>query len=400
MIRRWLTRRGAGKWASTAVVLLAIFTVSPPGLPAAAAATATAPTNVRAWGDNSTGQLGIGHSGDFRDVRVLPKGLGPVTAVSGGGIYALALLGDGTVMAWGDNGSGQLGDGTTTSRTAPVKVHGLKGVVAISAGAQTSLALLSNGTAMAWGDGQSGELGDGSAPPISTVPVPVVGIDHLIAVNAAENFSFALRNDGRVFAWGDNGAGELGIGSTIAQSDVPVEITRLKGVKTVVGGTLHALAVMANGTVMSWGANGDGELGTGTRNPNGSNVPVKVDTVRTAVGVSAGYAHSAAVLANGTVMSWGSNQDGQLGIGTRNFLSSDDPIAVEGVHTATSISSGAFTTQALLKDGTVMGWGADDVGELGDGTTNPEVVSPVKAVNVSGATSLTAGGAFTLVIVR
>jgi alpha-tubulin suppressor-like RCC1 family protein len=397
MIKRWLSRRGAASGASAAVVLMAIFTVAPPGLPSAAAA--PSPTNVRTWGDNSGGQLGIGRGGGFSDVRVLPRGLGTVKAVSGGGVYALALLTDGTVRAWGDNEFGQLGDGTTTRRTAPVKVQGLTGVVAISAGTQTSLALLSNGTAVAWGDGQSGELGNGFAPAFSTVPVPVVGIDHLIAVNAAENFSFALRNDGTVFAWGDNSAGELGIGSTVAQSDVPVQITRLKNVKSVVGGTLHALAVLANGTVMSWGSNGDGELGTGIRNPNGSNVPVKVDIVHTAVGVSAGYAHSAAVLADGTVMSWGSNQFGQLGIGTRNFLLSDDPIAVEGVHTATSISSGGFTTQALLKDGTVMGWGSDDVGELGDGTTNPEVVSPVQALGVTGAKSVAAGGAFTLVIV-
>jgi alpha-tubulin suppressor-like RCC1 family protein len=111
---------------------------------------------------------------------------------------------------------------------------------------------------------------------------------------------------------------------------------------------------------------------------------VKVDGIHTAVGVAAGYEHSAALLANGTVMSWGANVFGQLAIGTRNVQQSLDPIAVESVHTATSISAGDLQTQVLLKDGTVMGWGDDDAGQLGDGTTNPEVVSPVSVTGLQG----------------
>jgi alpha-tubulin suppressor-like RCC1 family protein len=166
MSKCWLSRRRAAGWASPAAVLLAILAVTAPGSPSAAAA--TVPTNVRVWGDNSTGQLATGRSGGLRDVPVAPKALGAVKAVSSGGLFSLALLGDGTVKAWGDNSFGQLGDGTTTRRNLPVDVHGLTGVSAISAGASTSLALLSNGTAMAWGGGQSGELGNGSAAPFST----------------------------------------------------------------------------------------------------------------------------------------------------------------------------------------------------------------------------------------
>jgi alpha-tubulin suppressor-like RCC1 family protein len=321
-----------------------------------------------------------------------------VKAVSGGGIYAMALLGNGTVVAWGNNEQGELGDGTTTERTLPVAVKGLTNVTAISAGTETSLALLADGTVMAWGDNGSGELGNGSTEPMSTVPVPVRGLTHIVAITAGENFNLALRDDGTVWAWGDNSAGELGIGSFVEQN-VPVQIPGLSGVKQVASGTLHALAVLANGTVMAWGDNGSGDLGTGRKDPNGSNVPVKVDLIHTAVGVAAGYDHSAAVLANGTVMSWGSNQFGQLGIGSRNFLASDDPIAVTNLHTATAICAGAFETQALRKDGTVVGWGSDSSGELGNGSTNPEVVAPVKARNLTGVTSLSCGGAFGMAIV-
>jgi alpha-tubulin suppressor-like RCC1 family protein len=310
----------------------------------------------------------------------------------------MALLKNGTVTAWGNNQEGELGDGTTTERTLPVAVKGLTNVVAISAGTETSLALLSNGTVMAWGDNLSGELGNGSTEPMSTVPVPVQGLSNVVAIIAGENFNFALRSDGTVFAWGDNSAGELGIGSTVPQSNVPVQVKGLTGVKQVASGTQHALAVLSNGTVMSWGANVDGDFGTGLKFQNGSNVPVKVDLIHTAVGVSAGFDHSAAVLANGTVMSWGSNQDGQLGIGTRNFLASSDPIAVAGLHTATAICAGAFETQALRTNGTVVGWGSDNVGQLGNGTVNPEVVSPVEAKDLTGVTSLSCGGAFGMAI--
>jgi alpha-tubulin suppressor-like RCC1 family protein len=179
---------------------------------------------------------------------------------------------------------------------------------------------------------------------------------------------------------------------------VPVQVTGLSGVKAVASGTEHALAVLSNGTVMSWGANVFGDLGTGVKHPDGSNVPVKVDLIHTAVGVAAGDSHSAALLANGTVMSWGSNVFGQLGIGTRNFEASDDPIAVAGLHTATALCAGAFFSQALRKNGTVVGWGSDSQGELGDGMVSPEVVAPVEA-KVTGVTSLSCGGGFGMAIV-
>jgi alpha-tubulin suppressor-like RCC1 family protein len=400
--RQWIMsgnrRRAVNLTALAGASLVTVtMTASTAAVAASAARAAPVPTNVRIWGDNSTGQLAQGPEPSFSDLPLSPKQLGQVTAVSGGGIYAMALLNTGTVMAWGNNQEGELGDGTTTQRDLPVAVKGLSNVVAISAGTETSLALLANGTVMAWGDNGSGELGNGSTEPLSTVPVPVQGLSHVAAITAGENFNLALLDDGTVLAWGDNSAGELGIGS-FTDSNVPVQVKGLSGVKVLASGTLHALAVLSDGTVMSWGANVFGDLGTGVKDPDGSNVPVKVDLIHTAVGVAAGDSHSAALLANGTVMSWGSNVYGQLGIGTRNFEASDDPIAVAGLHTATALCAGAFDSMALRKNGTVVGWGNDSQGELGDGMVNPEVVSPVKVKDLTGVTSLSCGGGFVMAI--
>jgi alpha-tubulin suppressor-like RCC1 family protein len=351
-----------------------------------------------AWGQDDTGQLGNGGTADT-DVPGPVKGLAGVVQVSGGGLYSLALLANGTVRAWGDNEEGQLGDGSTTQRNLPVTVTGLTGVTAVSAGAQTSLAVLANGTVWAWGDNLSGELGNGSSEDQSDVPVQVSGISTATAVAAGDNFCLALLRDGTVMAWGDNSGGELGIGSSAQDSDVPVAIPGLSGVKAIAAGTLHALALLSDGTVMAWGENIAGELGTGEHGATESGVPVRVQAIRSAVGVAAGYEHSAAVLANGTVLTWGSNQFGQLGIATRNFLSSDDPIAAFRISGAASVSAGELFTVALLGSGTAAAWGTDSDGELGDGMTNdPEVPAPVSVSGLTGATQLSAGGGHVLAV--
>ncbi len=185
-------------------------------------------------GENSLGQLGdgtetgpstcsyIGHDSEVsRPCSATPvalSGLSGVTAISAGGSHTLALLSDGTVMAWGANGSGQLGNGSTKNSHVPVAVSGLSGVSAIAAaqgvgaGAGShSLALLGNGTVMAWGSNNEGQLGDGSTTS-STVPVPVSGLSGAAAVAAGEQSSVALLGDGTVMSWGTDSGGVLGVG--------------------------------------------------------------------------------------------------------------------------------------------------------------------------------------------
>src|SRR5439155_175613 len=144
------------------------------------------------------------------------------------------------VMAWGLNGSGQLGDGGTEASQVPVPVSGLSGVRAVSAGSDHSLALLSDGTLMAWGDNGKGQLGNGGTE-ASQVPVPVSGLSGVSAVSAGNGDSLALLSDGTVVAWGANFDGQLGNGGTEA-SAVPVPVSGLSGVSSVSAGGWHGLA--------------------------------------------------------------------------------------------------------------------------------------------------------------
>ena len=162
-----------------------------------------------AWGQNLFRQLGNGSANASSDVPVTVSGLKFVTAVAAGGLHSLALLANGTAVAWGDNEFGQLGDGSTAIASVPVAVSGLTGVKAIAAGENHSLALLANGTVMAWGDNESGQLGDGTHQE-SEVPVAVKGLTGVKAIAAGGNHSLALMSNGSVMAWGDNEAGELG----------------------------------------------------------------------------------------------------------------------------------------------------------------------------------------------
>jgi len=175
-----------------------------------------------------------------------------VKAVAPGGIasiggHTLALLDNGTVVAWGLNDRGQLGDGTTTNSYVPVPVTGLSGVTAIAANLSHSLALLGDGTVRAWGNDEYGELGTGPAPqkcaevPCSTVPVEP-GLQRVTAISAGFRFSLAL-SSGAVFAWGWNNLGQLGDGTT-TDSSVPVPVSGLSEVAGIVAGESHSLAVL------------------------------------------------------------------------------------------------------------------------------------------------------------
>ena len=196
---------------------------------------------VWAWGYNVYGQLGDGTAGLSTNkglpVQVMASAdvpLSGVTAIGGGYMYSLALKSDGTVWAWGWNHQGELGDGTADSyKTSPVQVSGpggtgfLSGVTAIAAGYSNSLALKSDGTVWAWGYNYAGQLGDGTNTNKNS-PVQVLGpggAGHLSGVTAvaAGYNSLALKSDGTVWAWGDNGFGELGDGTT-SNRTTPVQV--------------------------------------------------------------------------------------------------------------------------------------------------------------------------------
>jgi alpha-tubulin suppressor-like RCC1 family protein len=377
--------------------LVGLFvTVGVLALPAPALASSF---GVASWGENEEGQVGDGTTKNI-DVPVPVTGLNEATAVAGEGQDSIALLGAGTVVAWGDNNQGQLGDGTTTGprmcrgfngsfcSTTPVPVSGLSGVTAIAGGGNQSLALLSNGTVMAWGENKAGQLGDGTTNG-SDVPVPVSGLSGVVAIAAGFSHSLALLGNGTVMAWGANSEGQLGDGTT-SGSDVPVPVSGLSGVAAIAASGSHSLALLKNGTVMAWGENGRGQLGNGTT--GSSDVPVAVSGLSGVTAIAGGYEHSLAVLKNGTVMAWGANYGGQLGDG--NEENSDVPVAVSGLTEATAVAAGKAHSLALLKNGTVAAWGRYF---LGNGTETGSNV-PVAVSAVSGVVGIAAGGSNSLTV--
>jgi alpha-tubulin suppressor-like RCC1 family protein len=341
------------------------------------------------WGQNLFRQLGDGSANVLSDVPVPVSGLKFVTSVAAGGLHSLALLANGTVMAWGNNGFGQLGDGTTVTRSVPVEVTGLTGVRAIAAGADHSLALLANGRVMAWGDNENGQLGDGNQTE-SEVPVEVKGLTGVRAIAAGADHSLALLSNGTVMAWGDNESGQLGIGST-ASSTTPKAVKGLSGVAAVAGGGEFSLALTTKGTVESWGSDESGQLGNGELEEPTSKVPISVSGLSGVSSIAAGVNHALALVSGGSVMAWGANSDGELGNGTTTTRQ-DTPVAVSGLSSVTAVSAGGQDSAALLGSGSVMAWGVNKWGTLGDGATGNPSDLPVPVVGVTKVASISAGG--------
>ena len=357
---------------------------------------------VLAWGLNSNGQLGDGTVGP----RLLPvqvSGLGSgsgVVAVAAGSGHSLALKSDGTVLAWGNNASGQLGDGTTTSQTTPVQVSGLgsgSGVVAVAAGGNSySLALKSDGTVLAWGFNSNNELGDGTTTQRHT-PVQVSGLGSgsgVTAIATGFTHSLVLKSDGTVLAWGNNSGGQIGDGTTTRRS-APVQVSGLgsgSGVTAVAAGSIHSLAIKSDGTVLAWGGNTSGQLGDGTT--TNQTTPIQASGLGSGSGVTAlivGSTHSLALKSDGTVLAWGGNGSGQLGDGTTTNRTSQVQVSGLGSGSGvTAVAAGTIHSLALKSDCTVLAWGGNSSGQLGRGT-NTSLLSPVPVFGLASVLNVASG---------
>lgn len=234
-----------------------------------------------AWGYNIYGQLGDGTT-TLRTTPTQLTTLSGVVAIEGGQYHALALLSDGTVRAWGKNSFGSLGNGTTIQSSLPVQVMVLPqggppvpftDVVQISTGLSSSYALRSDGSVWAWGYNGSGQLGIGSAVTQSVLAYQVSTLsDGVIAISGGGDYCFALKEDGSLWGWGKNTEGQLGDGTAITRY-TPVPITG-QALTVAAGTRKHALSVDVDGTLRSWGANIKGELGDGTTTSRSSPGPL------------------------------------------------------------------------------------------------------------------------------
>jgi len=217
-----------------------------------------------------------------------------VRAIAAGGNDSFALLADGTVMAWGDNEKGELGNGSTKlNSTVPVAVKGLSNVRALAAGGEFAVALLNSGALEAWGSDQYGQLANAGVEEESNVPVPVSGVSGASAIAAGATHALALLGDGTVMAWGEDNYGELGNGVFQAKQQTPVSVGGLSGVTAVSAGGQDSAALLSSGSVMTWGIDNWGQLGDGASG-SPSALPVSVTGVHRVAAIAAGGAHMVA----------------------------------------------------------------------------------------------------------
>ncbi len=327
---------------------------------------------VACWGQNGSGQLGTGTTSDAWAPAII-SGLSGVTSVAAGTLHSCAILSDGTVRCWGENAAGELGNGTTKNSPTPVAVAGLSGAMAVAVGDYNSLigchscAALSDGTVQCWGTNISGELGNGttSTPAVGTL-VNVSGVSGATAVIAGNGYSCALLSDGSVKCWGGGAVGQ--------NSATPSVVPGLNGgVAMVAGGQDQACALFPDGTAKCWGYNGSGQLGNGTKID--SSTAVTVSGLSGATSIAAAFSNNGtdgdtcAVLAGGTVQCWGDNSYGQLGNGTTTTPDAGTTALVSGLSSATAVIAGEGYACALLSNHSVQCWGNNGNGELGNGTT-------------------------------
>jgi alpha-tubulin suppressor-like RCC1 family protein len=322
-----------------------------------------------------TGQLGDG----TKDPRNAPVhvlgGQDGVVDVAAADSHTCALSAGGGVQCWGWNGEGELGDGTGVSGVTPVDVLGLQtGVTDVESGELHSCAVKEDRHVVCWGANWAGQLGDGTTED-RLAPVAVEDIQDAVTLAGGEtDLSCVLRQSGAVYCWGSNFNGQLGAGLPDSYKTAPVAVVGLtNGVRSISAGGNHACAVKENGHVVCWGRNSNGQLGDGTFNL--SNTPVEVDGITNAESVAAGGGHTCIVTTGGAAKCWGLNTQGQLGDGSTD--QSSEPVQVSGLSSGVAqLTAGAAHTCALLDDGTVKCWGWNSSGELGNGT-NDQSLHPV-----------------------
>ncbi len=347
-------------------------------------------TTLYTWGNNGAGELGRTTGSALVPGFVLKfANYSAGNGVSLGANHTLAFQKYSTIRAFGYNGYGQLGNGTTTNSTTPVAVRksrttaSLSGVTAVAAGGYHSLALDRNGNVWGWGNNTLGQLGRGVFTNLSTMTAERVieegglEIAGVTKVAAGGNYSLALLNNGSVWSWGYNALGQLGVGDTVSRF-YAVPITSLSGVAQIAAGGGHAMALLNDGTVWAWGYNYYGQVGDGTTLNRLTPVQVVDINNNPLTGITliaAGLDHSLAYNgATGTLYLWGYNSFGQLGLGDTTTRYKATPMTVTPFLGTTDLP---YTRQLFAlghysrvrkSDGTWWAWGENSSGQLGNNT--------------------------------
>jgi alpha-tubulin suppressor-like RCC1 family protein len=321
--------------------------------------------SVSVSGANSYGQLGNG-SKTLQSTPVLLTSLSGISAAAAGDSHSLFLKNDGTVWACGRNLFGQLGDGTNADKLTPVQITSLSGIKAIETGSNYSLFLKNDGTVWSCGANVSGSNGDGTNT-ASNTPVKITAVSGITAIAAGGFHSMFLKGDGTVWACGGNQNGELGIGTQSTSQLTPVQVTLLSGIKAISASSTHSLFLKNDGTVWACGDNKYGALGDNTT--TNKSTPAQIAGLTGIKSISAGDYFSLFLKDDGTVWGCGVNLEGELGLGTVT-LKYLVPVQITAATGINAIFTGGNTTFFIKPDNTIWSTGYNNNGELGDGSRN------------------------------
>lgn len=313
-----------------------------------------------------------------------------LTAGSG---HSCAIVPGGSLMCWGWDEQGQLGDSAQNySNPNPVLAENVSGATAVDAGTQHSCAVVSGGAVKCWGYNLSGQLGNDTTSSSNTA-VTAMGISGAIDVATGGSHSCARLSNGNVWCWGHGYHGQLGTGQFI-ESDVPLQVDGVSGATALATGDNHSCAIVSGGIVKCWGRNDWGQLGNGGTNPDpGVASAIDVFGVSNAIAISAGTRHTCALLAGGSVSCWGHGGYGSLGNGLGQ--NSPTPVAVTGISAAVALVSGEYHNCVLHTSGAMSCWGYNYFGQIGDGSNRNNSLSPQSVIGVSDVSAIAAGSEHT-----
>lgn len=332
------------------------------------------------WGRNNAGQLGDGSTTRRLRPTAVAGGL-KFLMVTAGAEYTCGVTTDNRAFCWGDNAAGQLGDGSTTQRLKPVVVAGGRRYRQVRAGYFHTCAINTSDVAFCWGKNGNGQVGDGTTA-ARPVPTKVKTILTWRWVFAAGLHTCGATMDFHAYCWGRNEDGQLGDATTIQKlRPTPVAGSlafRLATVGAFKGNgdawTAVSCGLITDGHAYCWGDNHNGSLGDGTTTSRSSPTAVQGTTLFSTLSV--GAAHVCGVTTASRAFCWGTNGNGELGIGaTTNAISS--PVAVTGGLTFKAVTAGTSFTCGIASDDRAYCWGANQYGQLGNGTANDgPIVTP------------------------
>lgn len=360
----------------------------------------------------------------------------PAGGLDAGGAFSCAILSTRQLRCWGFGNAGRLGYGNTASigdnetpdSAGPVNMGKERVATSIAAGNGFTCAIMDTTNVRCWGYAAEGQLGGGNTNAIGDNEHPGVALHVNIgagrtarAITAGNGQTCVILDNAQVRCWGYAINGQVGYGNTnnIGDDETPggvgpVNLGSGRTATAVSAGDFHTCAILDTGEVRCWGNGADGRLGYGNANSIGDDEtpaavgPVDLGSGRAAIAISAGGAHTCAILDTGQVRCWGNGGDGQLGYGNTTSVGDDEmpgsvgPVDLGSGRTALAIASGRVHTCVLLDDGAVRCWGNGGAGQLGYGNTGnvgdnetPGSVGPVSIGSGRSAAAIAAGGAHT-----